>query len=260
MLPIYFINLASRPDRRAFMEAQFERLGLAATRIEAVATAEVTEDERAAYCDPRRAFCRSPSELACTKSHQRAWAALAAEGAPHGLILEDDAVLSNLLPGFIAGFDPAPYDLVRIETLERRIRLIAADAGRYGEVRLRRSVSSNNGSAGYIVSSAHAKRLLRHPKIFARPVDDLLFDPMLVRREGVRLVYTDPGLCIQLNNMRENRAAAGASDVSGPKPSASGLHRLQRGLRQAGYEIRAGIHHLRSLPQGVLRETIFFKA
>ncbi|WP_425430654.1 glycosyltransferase family 25 protein [Devosia naphthalenivorans] len=36
MLPIYYINLASRPDRREYMDGQLAKLGLRGQRIEAV--------------------------------------------------------------------------------------------------------------------------------------------------------------------------------------------------------------------------------
>lgn len=260
MLPIYFINLVSRPNRRSFMEEQFVQLGLPATRIEAVTKLEISASERAAYSDQRRPVYRSLSELACTKSHQRAWEALADAGAPYGLIFEDDAILSSHLPAFLSEFDPTPYDLVRIETLERRIRLIGSDVARCGDVRLRRSISNNNGSAGYIISREYAARLLRHPEVFAIPVDNLLFEPLVVQRDGVRLVHTDPGLCIQIKYASESSAPPTASDVSGPHLTASTMHRLQRFLLNARYEVRSGLNHLRHLPQGVSREVIPFRA
>ena len=45
-MDIYYINLARRTDRRDFMEAQFQKLGLAATRIEAVTPADISEELR----------------------------------------------------------------------------------------------------------------------------------------------------------------------------------------------------------------------
>src|SRR5207249_2273941 len=99
-LPVFYINVASRLDRRRFMEAQFASLGLSAERIEAATPSEISEPDRRAWCDPSRATWMTEGEFACNLSHLRAWALILERGLTHALILEDDAVLSASLPRF----------------------------------------------------------------------------------------------------------------------------------------------------------------
>ncbi len=51
-IPVYYINVASRVDRRQFMEEQFARLGIAAERVDAVTPLEVSDARMAAHQHP----------------------------------------------------------------------------------------------------------------------------------------------------------------------------------------------------------------
>lgn len=55
MLPIFFINMASRPDRLQHVEQQLDALGLTATRVEAVTprdfSAALEGGDALAWCD-----------------------------------------------------------------------------------------------------------------------------------------------------------------------------------------------------------------
>ena len=65
MIPLYYVNLASRPDRREFMDAQFARVGLAATRIEAV-TPAATSITRSAIADASMIVASAPAPTRLT--------------------------------------------------------------------------------------------------------------------------------------------------------------------------------------------------
>jgi glycosyl transferase, family 25 len=51
-LPLFYINLARRVDRRRFMEKQFAESGIAAERVEAFTPEEVPIASLARWTDP----------------------------------------------------------------------------------------------------------------------------------------------------------------------------------------------------------------
>lgn len=70
VLPIYYINLAKRPDRRAEIQAEILKLGWPATRFEAIE--------------------RVPGSIGCALSHAACLELALAAGHDYALILEDD--------------------------------------------------------------------------------------------------------------------------------------------------------------------------
>ena len=208
MMRIFYINLARRTDRRAFMEEQFARLGLAASRIEAVTPADLEPEDIERWCNPRRVLWLTPGELCCSVSHLRALEAFLASGDAWAAIFEDDAVLSTRLPAFLDAFDTAPpaADLVRIETALRHLTLQSGGEP-VGGMRLARYVGWEPGGAGYLVSRQAAAAITASNEMRRRPVDRALFhwSSPLFRRLAVR--QTDRGLCIQA------RSHAGATEL-----------------------------------------------
>lgn len=217
---IYYINLAVRTDRRAFMEAQFSALGLFANRIEAVTPADLSGEERTRYCNPRRAHWLQPTELACSRSHLRAMQAIVRSGAPYAVILEDDVTLSKLLPGFLAQFDatPPPFDLVRLETDGRPLRLKPGSDGALGGVTFRLPASGTAGAGGYLISNSGARMTLASKRMLERPSDEVMFYPYdrLAKRLSAR--HCEPGLCIQNYLLGERQThSTSLSDLSGER-------------------------------------------
>lgn len=93
---VYYINVASRTDRRAALEAELAQLPShwTATRVEAVTPATL---------DPVRAVSGlTRGENACYQSHRRVME-LAAAGGGHALVLEDDVELAPRSAGLIEG-------------------------------------------------------------------------------------------------------------------------------------------------------------
>ncbi|MEQ1900853.1 MAG: glycosyltransferase family 25 protein [Devosia sp.] len=209
----WYINLARRTDRRAFMDEQFSRLGLDAIRIEAVTPAELTDAQRAQILRMESGV-RETGGYCVSLSHLAAMRAFLATGDDFALILEDDAVLSPSLPRFIAAFQAAaPHlDLLRIETSGRRIRLKSASP-KIGGHSICRAYSWEAGRAGYIVSRSGAAEMLAAPEMLRKPHDESMFDPYepLPRRLIVRQL--DPALCIQEHVLNRAPAPRFASDL-----------------------------------------------
>jgi len=233
-MQILYINLARRADRRSFMADQLQRLGLAATRIEAATPADLGLGAGAAR-PPHVPRAVSPGDLACVASHERAWRAFLESADPYALVLEDDALLSSRLPAFLAAFEAlAPRaDMVRIESSGSGTR-VKRVACRIEGIDLARPYGWEGGAAGYIVSRRAAGLLLDTPATRRKSLDEVLFDPFgplageLVRWQALN------GLVVQAHlSARPDLIAFGSSDLrpirwASPKP----MSRLERDARR----------------------------
>ena len=231
MLPIYYINLANRTDRRAQMEAQFDLLGLGATRIEAVNPLDMVG--RLSH----RGWFRnhfpglSPEALASLLSHAIVLDYIAAGSEPWSLVLEDDAVLSRDLPDFLIRAEaelPAGLDLVRLEAGYRPARLGRENVVKRGPVAIRPLQSAQEGAGAYLIRPHAARRLLK-----ALPKTGLTLEDCLFGRAGwglyaLSIGQTVPALSIQLNKSPRDRAhPAARADMSPNRPVPT------RGFRRA---------------------------
>lgn len=190
---ILLINLDRSPDRLAFMAGQFDRLGLAFTRLPATDGADISETDFGRLADT---YMRpiSKSELGCLTSHMRAWRHCVDAGRP-ALVLEDDAFLSDRLPVFLAELaDLHLSELVNLETrgIPKRIsRRPFAKADKSG-VKLHTMYIDRGGAAGYIVTPQSAKALLDFAAGYAAPAD------AFIDLSGVARLQTEPGLVAPL--------------------------------------------------------------
>jgi glycosyl transferase family 25 len=226
-MQIYFINLASRPDRRAEMETQLARLGLAARRIEAITPADIAAADKRLFCDPRHFHWLTETELACSLSHIRAYQAIIDTGAPFGLVFEDDVVLSDSLPAMLAAFEAAPpaVDIVKLEAGPDTLRVDPGTPIMVGRTALRQVHSYAAGAAGYIVSRRTAERLVRQDWMRRIQTDSLLFNPYArLVRSGLVMRHADPALCVQLEMLRPADTGA-ASNIGAARSSRADLER-----------------------------------
>lgn len=234
-MQIYYINLARRPDRRAFMEAQFEKLGLKATRIEAVTPDEVPTPMRDEFCNPDCDEFLSVTDLCCSLSHVRAYEALLAGTEHYALIFEDDAVLSSHLPEFLQAFEAmAPQgDLVRIETSNRGIRSKGVQCTLAG-IDIVRPYSWEAGAAGYIINRKAAAILARSRVMRRETTDEVILHPFGRHRATYRILQTVPGLCVQSHLLRGGDVPNLGSDLNSvARPSHSDQSRAARTRRFA---------------------------
>lgn len=211
-IPVYYINLSSRADRRRFMDEQFTRLGIVAERVEAVTVAEVGEARMAPHADRRNPWHMTRVEVACVMSHEQAWRRMLGAGQPFALILEDDAVMGDGLkafldPAFSADLQP---EVVKLETMYERVRLgraVRKVADRFGVHQL---LASHMGAAAYIISAGMARRALADPALPRMSVDRYLFSrggPIIPHRG---LYQVAPAPVVQLEFHRTGNAAGAA--------------------------------------------------
>lgn len=180
-LPVVYINLDSDTDRRTRLQAEFERLGLAAERFNATRWTALPQAEQDSLYSPAlnaQQFHKPlvNGEKGCYASHLRAWQWLLE--SPHSglVVLEDDV---RLTPGFGAVVDaiaalPEGWDMVKLlgrtatgQATEKVLSRRPLASG-YELVDYRRVPSL---TAGYVISRAGASKLLASRRPFGRPID-----------------------------------------------------------------------------------------
>ncbi|KKB78381.1 hypothetical protein VW35_12180 [Devosia soli] len=221
MVFIAYINLARRTDRRATMEAQFDRLGLDAERIEAITPADIPPALIERHTSRRHVEHVRLTELSCTLSHHKALKAFLATEENHALILEDDVVLAPAVKSLIAT-DLAGFDILRLETFFDPQHHFRSGAVAICPFKLHRIASRCAGTAAYIVNRHAASDILRHEAARSRSYDFVLFFPF--RPPGSRLAAMQviPALAAQDHRLQPEAYASDiqqAADTRPPKPA-----------------------------------------
>lgn len=252
-IPVYYINVSARLDRRQFMEEQFTRLGIVADRVDAVTIAEVGDDRMLPHADPANPWAMTRVEVACVMSHESAWRQMLDAGHPFALILEDDVVMGEGLTAFL---DPAfsvdlAADVVKLETMYERVRLGRAVRTVAGRFEVRQLLASHMGAAAYIISAGMARRALADPALPLMSVDRYLFSrggPIIPSRG---LYQVDPAPAVQLEHYRGGKPAeASRSDLRGDRDSHRASvpqplsYRWRDFLARASYTLRLAAHIL----------------
>jgi glycosyl transferase, family 25 len=217
LIPAYYINLATRPDRRQFMEQQFARLGMSVQRIEAVAASEVPAERLAQLVGAGKRIALSPVEVACLLSHERTWRTFLGTGAEHALVLEDDVVMSEGLPHFLdralhAGLG---VDLMKLETYHQKVHLGRARRIVAGDLAVRQLLSSHLGTGAYVISRRQAERALADPILRTLPIDCYLFDKRGPILPSKGIFQVEPAPVVQLSfRPNDSLSDVGRSDLS----------------------------------------------
>jgi glycosyl transferase family 25 len=231
-IPVFWVNVDTRTDRRDHMEAQFAELGIAAERISAVTVAQVPADTAARVTRPEHFFKFTLGDLACGLSHQRIWRIMAERDLSEALVLEDDAVLSPeilpfLEPGLLVRLGA---DLLRLETRRQPVQL-GHRLGAVGRCELHELLSTHRGTAGYIISRAAAEASLVCPNVNDMAVDRFLFGRFGPHLWRSRILQAVPGPVIQLDVLSVEPGAK-AIALTGPGRSEISRFRVKRTRRR----------------------------
>jgi len=243
-IPIYYINLASRSDRRQAMEARFATLGLQARRIEAVTPTTIAQNDLDRYCDPRRYLWQTPTELACSLSHVNALRAFLETGGLCAAIFEDDVLLSPRLPAFLDALtvlSPLP-DLVKLETFNDVMLMESHPGPNAGPIAFRKVFSRTNGSAGYVVSRMVAAQIADSVQLRMTQADTALFNPHHYLSRHLDVVHADPALCIQLHRWEPNQLDSPDSEITAARAGRRAIARR--------YRLHRDVRRLRELVEG----------
>jgi len=190
MIPVYVLNLARSPERRAFMAQGLARAGVAAKFVAAV-------DGRARRLPSHPRL--STAETALILSHRKAWRRLLASAAEHAVVLEDDAHLGEGFAALLgADWGRLGFDLVKLETSFDRVWLARRGAAVSGRT-LRRLGAEHLCAAGYLVSRAGAQKLIEATRALSEPVDHALFGRAAIFEGRIVAYQLDPAIVVQDN-------------------------------------------------------------
>lgn len=211
VVEVHVIHLDRATDRKARMQAEFDRIAVSVDRWDGVdARLPQHADRLAALPDqgpwgPLHAHAKG-----CLLSHLDAMQRFVDGGASHALIVEDDVFLADDLAAWMSveRWWPADAELVKIERWrDDRLRVVmdAARATHAGRA-IQRLRSRHSGTGGYFISRAGAHRVLAHPQRNL-PVDHLLFNGLVSALARHLVTYQiNPALVVQGN---EPPAASG---------------------------------------------------
>lgn len=155
------INLDTSPERLQFQHEQLNRLGITFNRIPATSIPEISNEE---YKQESRSWERPLrySELACFKSHFKAWENILSTNEA-ALVLEDDALLSNETPEILQVLSeqrPSQCELVTLEVRGRKKIVDKSSKHLCGHSSIVKLYQDRTGAAGYILWPEGAKKLI----------------------------------------------------------------------------------------------------
>lgn len=243
---VLLINLDRSSDRLTRMAPIFEDAGVDFSRVSAVDGNSLPEAslrrQSGKFYQLRR------GEIACFLSHRQCWQIAASGHSRHTAIFEDDVHFGQDIGQFLRNdmWIPEDADIVKLETTFVRTVLDRPHAVHFGRS-LRRMRTTHAGGAGYIVSSAAARKLLDWSAEFVDPVDQFLFNADCVPSQQLRIYQVDPAICIQDMFVAEGRAEL-PSTLESDRPEAKAVHgvakltrELTRPLKRAWYFCTASV-------------------
>lgn len=218
------VNLDRSPERLERMTAMFSALKIEFRRFPAFDCGQ--HDVELPYY---RQECRRmiAGEYGTMRSHLDIYRQLADSAAPYYVIFEDDIVVSPFLADFLRMLESherifESFDLLRLETYVEEAAVDASRTYEIGPITFMKLLSTNFGTAGYVVPRATARRLI---DIYTRApmLIDHMFSKYNMQRLRLRVGQALPALVVQ-----DDRADAFGVPSSGiaktfrrPPPSAA---------------------------------------
>lgn len=187
----YVISLAASGERRQFQQAQLRALGVPFEIVDAVSTQTLSSVAPQVATDGWERPLM-PTEVACFHSHFQLWRRIAQDKMP-ALILEDDAILSQHLPAFLAmAQDLQDVDHLSLETRLRKKRIGPVrplDTG-LGMAPL---YQDRTGAAAYILWPSGAHLLCQQAQLHGAALADALISNLYQLRSWQSV----PALAVQ---------------------------------------------------------------
>lgn len=246
---VYLIGLRQATGRAELMQRELDQAGLAATRVDAVDSTEVSRAEMLKQCSSEGNWGYfQTKDMACTLSHARAWEAFLASDADVALILEDDVFLSPDTGAWLADLSwwPADAGIVKFERWRARRLQVALGRDRISHLgrEVRRMLSRHAGGAAYVISRRAAQHLL-DSRPFAITLDNLLFNfDASEPARAIKVYQVQPALAEQGNE------APGEHAIGPPRHRPGGWPLVRQKLRRGIFEFRGGFRILPSVVLG----------
>ncbi len=178
--PIYYLNLDGQPERREYMETQFDYWGI--KNYTRVSSYDGRDDDLSDILKGRYPDMMSSSEIGCTTSHLKAIKQFYETGEPYAIMMEDDCSLDlirywNFTWKDFYGRIPYDWDVCQIAII------CTGDL----HIKIHKRFVNEFSTACYLITRHHAKKLIDlHCKgekykldngVRPRPVaDDLIYN------------------------------------------------------------------------------------
>lgn len=177
--PIFVINLQTSPQRRNSAAEQLARLGLAPTFVDAVDGRKLSSEEIASRVDLEGRLRRAPkpllaAEIGCYLSHWAVLQKILSEHLPQALVLEDDLLATEALPGVlaaIAGGILPPYDMIKLGISEPLTKPFTPIVRLTAEAELVRHHNVVHSNLAYVITRAGAERFMDYGRPIRYPID-----------------------------------------------------------------------------------------
>lgn len=195
MWPVYVINLDRDEARLAAVGGMLDAARIGWRRIPAVNGRALSPGDvaRVYDADANRRRAKHPlvaPEIGCYLSHIAAWRALAEDGAPGAVILEDDFSLTGDLGAVIAALsaDPGEWDIAKLFSFRPDVPLARARP-LTGATRIGFPYRVPSTTLGYAIRAGAARRLAELSLPFFRPIDE---DHKFFWEKGLRVALVAP--------------------------------------------------------------------
>ena len=197
-MQIFVINLPSATERSKLQKNQLTKLNLEYKILDATSAEDISEDTyKKHYFDWQRPLRKT--EVACYYSHKSAWNRVIKSKKP-ALILEDDAILSILLPELLTSLNEIQNtDLINLENRSRKKFVSRSYVDIACQSKLLRLYQDRTGAAGYILWPSGAKKLIQFEK--NRGIG--LADAHITACHSLKTYQVEPSPIIQLDQCKE---------------------------------------------------------
>lgn len=193
---IFYINLDRVPERRSFMENQFEKAGVrGASRISAVDARQPEALAGNGYVPGVGSrWGLKQSEIACFESHRSVWKRIRDTDLKAAVIFEDDVELSSGAGRVIEALleDGTGFDFLKLDYSPKSLRFGAEQT--LAGVTIRPILEMAPSAAAYIVSSEGCRKLLAWSEHYSDHLDDFVSIP----RPDWRMYQVFPAIGVQM--------------------------------------------------------------
>lgn len=202
---IFYINLESRKDRLKFIKNQLKKNNLKAHRVEGLEPK--TLDKK--IINKNKKYL-SPSGIALCLVHKNIWLNIVKKNINYALILEDDVLISKRLKNFInevkKKLNNKKIDIININTHELptkvgklKFHFKKINTGLYD------LISTEYGTAGYIISKEGAKKLIQDKDFLKLQIDLYLFSKKSKINKKLKIYQALPALTLPLASIKSKK-------------------------------------------------------
>ena len=197
-MQIFVINLPDAVKRRKLQKDQLTKLGLEYKILNATSVEDISEATyKKHYFDWQRPLRKT--EVACYFSHRAAWNRVIKSNKP-ALILEDDAIMSKLLPELLHSLNTIQNtDLINLENRSRKKFVSRSYIDIACNSKLLSLYQDRTGAAGYILWPTGAKKLI----LLEKNKGISLADAHITSCHSLKVFQVEPSPIIQLDQCKD---------------------------------------------------------